>query len=94
MVQDQFGCTEVAAKMLDRARTDDRRDDARTFGDPAQRDLRRRRANSLGDANDGIDCRPIAIGVSVFLRNPLIQRLLRTGTGARLRSDSALILAR
>jgi hypothetical protein len=53
--------------MLYRARTNDRSDDAWTVGDPAQRDLGRCRADLLGDANNGIDGRPIAIRFSIFL---------------------------
>jgi hypothetical protein len=52
--------------MLYRARTEDRSGDAWTVGDPAQRDLCRCRADLLGDANNGIDRRPIAIGVGLF----------------------------
>ena len=54
VVQLQLGCAEVVAKMLDRARTDDRRDDAGAVCDPAQRDLARCRADLLGDANNGL----------------------------------------
>jgi hypothetical protein len=53
--------------MLYRARTDDRCCDTGTVCDPAQRDLGRRRPDLLGDANNGIDRRPIAIRVGILL---------------------------
>jgi hypothetical protein len=65
IVQLQLGCAEVVAKMLDRARTDDRSGDAWAVCDPAQRDLGRRHADLLGDAHNGIDRRPIAIGAGI-----------------------------
>ena len=55
VVQRQLGCAEIVAKMLDRTRTNDLRDDAGAVCDPAQRHLGRRRANLLGYANNGID---------------------------------------
>jgi hypothetical protein len=66
VIQRQAGCRQVVAKMLNRASTDDRRDNAGTICDPAQCDLGRCRANLPGDANDRIDRRPIAIGVGIF----------------------------
>src|ERR1700691_54231 len=93
LAQGEARSAKVAVQMLDRACTDDRGDDAWPVCDPAQCDLRRRCANLFRNANDGVDCVPVAIGVCILFGNRLVEGFFGTGPRVCRRLAATLVLA-